>query len=179
MSPVLNKPMLTGTLLIFSTLLFAQDAGVLNVNADVPNVAVSARPAGRDFISLPTLRYVFEITQRCRSGFEPASLSLSVADTRRSVTPDALSAPAPIALEMTIPAGQIGPIAIADFCVAQADAAVLTQGPVETLRIPAVLSLQAALLCAAETDSHMLYASSSLDVTLNCGPSEEASASQE
>ena len=150
----------------------AQQDNALHVTADTPEIEVESRVAGRSFISLPSLSYALEVTQTCDAGLAPTSLSLSVADTRRTFGAEDLSEHALLTLDLTIPAGQIGPIALADFCISVTDteneAGDRERRSNDKLRIPAVLSLQAALLCASESESRMVYASHSLDVALNC-----------
>lgn len=119
-------------------------------------------------MQLPTLDYAIEIEQQCASDLTPAVLSLSVADTRKTYRTDEIASSAPMSIHFTVPAAQIGPIAIADFCVAEKVADESSQP--EMLMIPDVLSLQASLLCASETETTIIYASASLDVALQCGP---------
>ena len=136
----------------------------LDVSANTPDVNVSTRPAGRNFLNLPALRFNFVIAAHCPGPGEPVSFSLSVADTRVSMDADRLEAGGPLEFSVTVPASQIGPVAIDDFCALD-DGERMPQDP---MRIPAVLSAQASLLCATDSGNNMTYASESLDVTLHC-----------
>lgn len=136
----------------------------LDVSADTPDVDVSTRPAGRNFLSLPTLRFNFVIAARCPGPGEPVSFSLSVADTRVSLDADRLEADGPLEFAVTVPASQIGPVAVDDFCAIDAGERMSE----DAMRIPAVLSAQVSLLCESDAGSKMTYASESLDVTLHC-----------
>ncbi len=96
----------------------------LTVVADTPVASITPRQANRKFIRLPTLEYTFEIRTRCMMNRKPTSLLLSVADTRRTLSAVDMSTGAPVALTLRIPAAQIGPIAVEDFChVADEDGA--------------------------------------------------------
>ncbi len=147
----------------------------LHVRADTPVISVEKREAGSNFIRLPTITYELAIDKRCGGDLEPAILSLSVADTRRSFNADTMSKPENLAIRFAVPAAQIGPIAVENFCVISelpADENETRTHALETMTVPAVLSLQASLLCANETESQITYASASLDVELECGKPE-------
>lgn len=138
-------------------------AGELGVSASTPEVSISTRPAGRSFLRLPSLQYEFVLETDCPSGLQAESLSLSIADTRISNTISTDSS-SRIELSVNVPATQIGPIAVDQFC---SDSSAADGGP-HTLQIASVLSAQAALLCAGDSGSEMTYESKSLDVLLRC-----------
>ena len=144
------------------------DGSKLVVRPDTPVVNIDTRAAGRIFMRLPSLHYSFEIENRCRADLSPRSISLSVADTRKSVSMDKLSSTSSVSVDITIPAGQIGPIAVDGFCLHSDERSEGQTDKRGLLGIPSVLSVQVALLCASETESQMTYASTSLGVTLMC-----------
>ena len=143
------------------------DTENLVLNADTPVVEVGRRSAGRNFMRLPSLEYQFDLTANCPAGLTVTSISLSIADTRKSLATNDISSDETTVLKMTIPASQIGPIAVDGFCVAPDE-----QG---TIRLPAVLSVQASLLCANEEARQMIYMSRPLDVMLSCKIAEKES----
>jgi len=172
-------------LFVGSALAQAQLDGELHVRADTPVVNIEKRDDGRNFMRLPSLTYELDIAKKCGGDLEPTVLSLSVADTRRTFKADDFEEGENLAIRFAVPAAQIGPIAVESFC-ARADApdnedeveVEQGTGEAESMTVPAVLSLQASLLCASETESRITYASASLDVTLACsGPETDASAS--
>jgi hypothetical protein len=138
------------------------DTGELKVRANMPLVIIETQATGRNFIRLPSLDYTFEVDALCRAGLNPALLSLSVADTRRSLSADDLLSTSRFLVSFTVPATQIGPIAVDRFCLN-------AENEHDLLTIPSVLSVQASLLCTSDTDKQMIYASASLDVALKCG----------
>jgi hypothetical protein len=125
----------------------ANDSATLRIDADTPVIEISTRTAGRNFMRLPSLNYRIELLTKCPIDLEPKAMSVSVADTRRSLAETDISADQANLISMTIPASQIGPVAVDGFCVDDAE--------VEAL-------------CANDEKSQMTYASKSLDVTLSC-----------
>lgn len=148
------------------------EPATLVINANTPVVEVARRSAGRRFIRLTSLDYKLELNAQCAAGFGPMALSISVADTRKSPAADTISAGGPISMTLTIPAPQISPIAIDNFCVEPGENPPLMANNQangeESLEVKAALSVQASLLCANEIDKHMIYASKPLNVVLLC-----------
>jgi len=141
----------------------------LSVTADAPAVELSPRSAGRNFVRLPTLEFKFEIESSCSGGRSPGALSLSVADTRKSLAADQIISDGPTEISLRIPASQIAPLVIEDFCTAQVDenGDRINEAPTK-ITIPAALSAQASLLCEGEEDRAITYVSRPLDVSLEC-----------
>ena len=123
---------------------------------------------------LPSLVYTFELQAHCAAGLLPRMMSLSIADTRTSLAAEEISTETVTLATLEIPAAQIAPVAVDNFCTGDAGDRDLIQtngnraDERELLRISSVLSVQASLLCASETESQMTYSSKSLDVTLSC-----------
>jgi hypothetical protein len=144
----------------------------LLLTADTPSVNLAPRSSRPSFFRLPGLRYAFTIDASCVDDFKPVSLFLSIADTRKTLHGAEIESENGITMSLDIPAGQIAPVAIRDFCI-QAENEELTAGQdIETrnapLTLPAALSAQASLRCASETAEHTVYVSRSLDVMLIC-----------
>ena len=147
----------------------------LSVAANAPAVNIAPRNPGRNFVRLPTLEYEFEIHSRCTDSRTPESISLNVADTHESLQADKIANDGPTRLSLRIPASQIAPLVVEDFCIVSGedddDAASdarsrsLSQSQIT---IPAALSAQASLLCANGDDKAMTYVSRTLDVSLVC-----------
>jgi hypothetical protein len=136
----------------------------LDISASTPDVTITARSTSRNALQLPALEFDFDIDARCPAGLLPASVSLSIADTR--VTNDEPGNDWPLKMSVRIPAEQIAPVPIARFCVDGDEAENLQADTL--VRIPSVLSAQAAVLCAGEAAQQMLYASESLNVVVRC-----------
>lgn len=140
-------------------------AGELELGADRPSVPVETRAEGRNFIRLPNLQYTIRVQPICNADRSPSRLSLSVADTRIVLNEAALTAEAGLDIPLQIPSSQIAPVAVEGFCLA--DISGPTDGA-ETMVVPSVLSIQASLLCTGESGNEMIYASTALDVMLDC-----------
>lgn len=148
----------------------AMAEGNLTLTADTPSAPVKPRSAARAPLVLPELEYNFRIQADCHDNLEAASLSLAVADTRRTFNQTQIASGDLNAVNLRIPASQIAPVLIANFCVAatEADPVAATRGRQLPITISSALSAQASLLCAAEGRQSMRYASATLDVQLVC-----------
>jgi hypothetical protein len=156
--------------LVSSTLRCAHAESDLTLSADTPTAQVEPRSAERAPLVLPELEYNFSIQVNCHDNLEAASISLAVADTRRTFDHTQIASGELNAFSLRIPANQIAPVVIADFCITPTDG---SQDPATTGRqlpmtLRSALSAQASLLCVAEGHQSMKYASAALDVQLVC-----------
>jgi hypothetical protein len=147
----------------------SMEPGTLSVDADTPVVEIGKRSAGRNFMRLPSLDFRFEMEAYCSADLVPMAMSLSIADTRKSLTAEDISAESITSVTLRIPAPQIGPVAVDDFCIETDES-----NEKASLTLSSVLSAQASLLCGNDADSWMIYASKSLDVTLLCTVRQDA-----
>ncbi len=141
----------------------------LSIAAKAPAVNLAPRDPGRNFVRLPTLEYQFEVHTQCSDSRSPESLSLNVADTRKSLQADKIVSNGPTEISLRIPASQIAPLVVEGFCVAPVEEGGdgISEAPTK-ITIPAALSAQASLLCAGDEDKAMTYVSRTLDVSLVC-----------
>ncbi len=145
----------------------------INITADVPTVTVSPRQAGRTTMRLPGLTYEISVTVNCETNWQPDSVSISVADSRASISAEELQASKELSLQLRIPSNQIAPLRVEHFCVdggADDPDAVSTN----SIKIPGVVSAQASLRCSTESTNSMMYVSKPLDVLLECTVPEQA-----
>ncbi len=146
----------------------------LRFTASEPQVRISLRSGRRDYLRLPSLEYTFVFTARCSVDFEPHSVSLSIADSRASLSTDRLADLATGAeLKMTVPAKQLAPLAIENFCVRNDGETDSEIAPLNTeTPVHAVFSAQASLLCTNEDQQQITYASNPLDIVLICNDAD-------
>lgn len=144
-------------------------AGELSLSASTPEVSLSTRPTGRNFMRLPSLRYEFVVESQCPEGLSPEALSLSIADTRVTKNQEDIASAA-TSLSVDVPASQIGPVAVEKFCTAES----IEQEVSQSLRLSSVLSAQSSLLCVGDAGDDMTYTSASLDVVLQCEDEAES-----
>lgn len=141
---------------------------------ETPTVDVAPRSPGRQFFDLPALEYSFDVETRCDDDWVPESLSLNVADSRVTFAAGQLSGDGARRIVINVPARQLAPVAIHDFCLLAEDPAAAPDGtppaapPPHSLTVRAVLSAQASLLCRSEQERRITYVSLPLDVTLSC-----------
>ena len=148
----------------------------LSVVAGTPEVTVKPQAPGRRSLSLPTLEYQFSIDAHCPDEWTPASFSLNIADSRISKTGNELKQGTNQQLGITVPARQLAPLTLRDFCVIDAagegsaaagEMNTSRQAAAHSLTINAALA-HASLRCTREDEQRTVYVSQPLDVTLLC-----------
>jgi hypothetical protein len=150
----------------------------LTISAAAPVVSVSQHPPGRYFLSLPTLKYTFEVGTVCSGEAKPQSLSINIADSRRTLSAPELDVNGTHKVLLAVPAQQLAPIAIDQFCVYDMTDAISIVEPeiaaaaplAEPARITvgAALSAHVSLLCSDDSSKQITYVTRPLDVTLAC-----------
>ena len=152
----------------------------LDITASTPTVDVSPRNPGRNYLALPTLEYNFLVNALCVDRFSTQSVSLSIADSRKSFSADQLGGNTSVVeLALKVPASQLAPIVVDNFCTTsdnqpaseEFEGAEFT-GPL-SVTVLSALSVQAALICVSEDRQQIVYKSRPLDIALVCKPEEE------
>lgn len=110
-------------------------------------------------IELPELRFVVRAQAFCPSPQVPASISVSIADTRMTITP---ADEAVFEHEILVPAKQLAPVVATGFCLAD------DPGSMQEIRLESALSAQLSLRCNGENSESISYATAGLDVALLC-----------
>lgn len=156
----------------------------IEISADVPTVTVTPRRAGRFALRLPTLTYTLTLTAYCEENWHPASVSISIADSRKSLDAEQLEQAAVLDLQLQVPSNQIAPVRIERFCIEDdqkefqpgdtGDNKDLAGAAENTVIISAALSAQASLLCATDSEQSITYITKPLDVMLECSVPEPA-----
>lgn len=139
----------------------------IGISADVPTVTVPRRRAGRISMSLPGLTYAMKLTVDCDANWQPDSVSISVADSSTSFNAEQLQSGRELSLELRIPSNQIAPLRIEKFCVA-GDPDTSETAIQNRITVPGVLSAQASLRCATDSEQSTMYVTKPLDVVLEC-----------
>ena len=144
----------------------------LLVQSDTPAIGVALRDSRQNLLDLPALQFAFTIDAYCVDDLQPVSLLLSVADTRKTVRPNETDFAKAIELTLDIPATQLAPVAIRDFCI-QTDATDADAGRRDSpgnvqMTLPATLTAQASLRCANDSIEQTVYVSKPLDIMLVC-----------
>ena len=145
------------------------------VSVSTPQVVVAPRSGGRRPLQLPDLEYQFRLTLDCAESFTVQSLSVAIADSRRTIEGEAIGSIAvPSEMTIAVPERQLAPIVVSDFCIdvpgdddARHPASALERS-ISRLTIPAVLSAHASLVCSDGKTQEVAYSSQPLDVVLVC-----------
>ena len=147
---------------LFAPFALAENSASLDVDADPAVVAIKPLAVGRKLIRPPALEFLLRIDAECDAEAEIASISISIADTQKALTTTDLDDTTPIATRISIPARQVPPIAVEDFCPMEAPDAS------DELVVRDALTAHVSLRCTSEAGESITYASRALDVTLHC-----------
>ena len=162
----------------------------VSLDASTPTVDIAPRSHSRS-LRLPPLDYEFALTPACATPLTPQSVTVTVADTKTTLGATELAENNEIRLSLTVPAEQIAPVTVAEFChLPDADESEETRvepaasNPVTTAQlttaqvtIAGTLSASASLRCGDGQDETIVYATELLDVTLNCSAESPATQS--
>ena len=96
---------------------------------------------------------------------------VSISDTHRRFGPDEIGDKAELDIRVSVPANQVAPVTVADFCI--------TGGPDDEkgLLLPGIATAQASLRCRSEKESFVYFESAVLPVRLQCDPDKNQEAS--
>jgi hypothetical protein len=150
------------TPVLFAPFAWAENAANLGVQADPAAAVIKPLAEGRKFIRPPALEFLLRIDAKCDANAEIASISISIADTQKTLTAADLGEAEPIATHILIPARQVSPIAVENFCLQESPAAD------DKLVVRDALTAHVSLRCTSEAGESITYASHALDVMLHC-----------
>lgn len=155
----------------------------IEISVNVPIVMVTPRRADHFILlRLPSLTYALTLTTFCDKNWQPASVSVSIADSGKSFNAQQLQSTAILKTELQIPAIQIAPLPVEQFCIKDKqkkfqpgntnDNELPSGANRNKITISSVLSAQASLLCATESEQSITYVTKPLNVTLECSTNE-------
>ncbi len=151
--------------ILLSVRVDASEEPTIEIASSTPSVVLAPRPYGR-FIRLPSLEIEFSVRPSCPGDSQPQSVTLSVADTRKSIGVENLTARQIATITLQVPAKQIAPIAAADFCRISGDDGSVYEG--KELTFADALTAHASLRCSADSDDSITYVSHALNVKIRC-----------
>jgi hypothetical protein len=155
-------------LLFVPALLLADEArpdsaARLSVHATPAIVQVKPLAEGRKLIRLPTLEFRFTIQAVCAINTEAKSISISIADTRKTISGDDIATVSDMPIVFSVPARQVSPVAVDGFCPLADDRDRLAE-----LLVRSAVTVHLSLRCSGEKGQAITYASHALDVMLQC-----------
>ena len=138
------------------------------VAAQETRATVTPRAAGLRLVNLPALEFGLRAAIRCKG--KAVSLTLSVADTFRTLGQVELAGKRAAEVTLTVPARQLALAASSQFCIAGDDEST------DELLVPGFATAHASLQCenAGGTRS-MNFASAPLKVRIHCAREPDAS----
>ncbi len=149
--------------LLATACLAAQSAaadGAIVIAAQETRVGVAPRDARLRLIDLPAIEFGLRAAIRC-SGI-PASLTLSVLDTFKSVGAERLEGQRAVETTLTVPRRQMTLAASRQFCISNDD------NSVNELLVPGFVTAHASLRCDKDGISTIHFTSAPLQLRLTC-----------
>ena len=138
--------------------------GSIVIEVDAASVEIKPLADVRRLISLPSLEFSMSIKAQCATDMQAESMTISVADTRRTYSAAEFDAQAIFEVEFTIPKRQIGPLAVEEFCRSGERDHTLAR----ILRVNDAFTAHLSLRCAGDDRQSILYASQALHLDLRC-----------
>ena len=154
-------PILLAVCLCVTTELAAAD-DALTLQANESSAQLAPRQQGPQQVSLPSLEFSLLATIACPSGTDVASVTVSIADTHKRFGPDELSDKTALDVRVSVPANQVAPVTVADFCISG------EPGYQKSLLVPGVATAQVSLRCRSENESSVYFKSAVLPIRLHC-----------
>ena len=148
-------------LLCIGTAIAAADTA-LTLHATETSLLVAPRNSNQTYVNLPALDVAVIAEFSCAAGVAAESITVSVADTHIRFNSEEITDATSINATLRLPANQIAPISIQDFCVTD------VASEIEDLLIPGVASAQVSLRCGSKDKSSIHFASIALPLRLHC-----------
>ena len=148
----------------------SEPAAQLLVTAQAAVVEVEALADGRRFLPLQALEFTLTIEPQCAPDMQPESISISVADTRRTYARGDFAENPVLETQLVIPRNQVSPLAVQNFCQTDREAYKAST----EMHIEDAFSANISLRCAGEEKHSISYAVQSLDLRLQCNAAKEA-----
>lgn len=157
----LRVPLVLAACLCVTPELVAAD-DVLTLQANETSAQLAPREQGFQQLSLPSLEFSLLATIACPSGTDVESVTVSIADTHKRFGPDDISDKTALDVRVSVPANQVAPVTVADFCVKG------EPGDRNGLLVPGVATAQVSLRCRSENESSVYFKSAVLPIRLHC-----------
>ena len=153
--------MLSHVILLSGLYFVFTDVDRLRVHAEPAVAVLTLQQAGRSLVRLPDVEFRLSLSTHCANGGQPESLSITIADTRMNLRAEELEAPRKFDITMRIPARQIAPLALQEFCIDPA-----FEG--DSVLITSAMAVQASLRCSRGDDHSIVFAAEALDIRVDC-----------
>lgn len=158
--------------MLYPMAILSADDGVLTVQVKESTANLQPGDAKQREVRLPALDVILTASLVCPARAKAAALTVSVSDTHHYYGPELLADAVSLEAAFSVPARQLAPVIISDFCV--------TGGPMDDqgLRLHGVATAQISMRCRDENDATSLHFTSiPLPVRLYCRPDAAPEAS--
>lgn len=129
---------------------------------------IDRQPAGQRLITLPGIEFPLRVQPDCAPGLTLDSLSISIADTRRTFRAADFDAEPVIETTLRIPRRQAGPLGIDGFCASDTTA---DEGP-STAHVADAYTANVSMRCSNDATQSVVYDTLALDITLRCAAAD-------
>lgn len=140
---------------------WAETTAKLEVDAEPALVSIRPLPVGRKLVRLPSLDYEIRVSAQCGGAHLAESISISIADTRKTLMADELEESTELVTRITIPARQVAPLPVDGFCSANNTAQ-------RELLVHDAVTAHLSLRCTSHEGESITYATRPLAVALRC-----------
>lgn len=134
---------------------------VLGVVAEPAIAVIEIQEGGRKLVQLPELEFLLSVSTRCAARGRPESVSITIADTRKTLRGEDLEAATSVDVPVRVAARQLAPFALQGFCVDPA-----AEG--DSIMLTSALTAQASLRCARGEQQSIVFAAAPLDIWVVC-----------
>ena len=145
---------------------WADSAARLAADAEPADVLVEPLADGRDLVHLPSLRYQISVSADCGDDSLVETVSIGVADTRKTLASEAFAGSEKAVVDFVVPARQLAPLKVNGFCSTE-------DGARRTLLVRDVVTASLSLRCRNDTSESITYMTRPLAVALQCDLGEE------
>ncbi|NIV17522.1 MAG: hypothetical protein GWN47_03740 [Woeseiaceae bacterium] len=142
------------------------ETALLEASANTVKVTVAPLADGKEFVRLPALEFDLAIKAECPATAVPESLSISVADTRKSFGADEIGGI--VETRLALPRRQSAYLRVVDFCREDDDS-----GTPCSRIVADVFTARLSLRCNEEGVQSIVYTTLPLDVELQCEIEDE------
>lgn len=153
--------MLSQLLLLPALYFVFTDTDRLVVDAEPAIAVIALQEGGRRLVELPELEFPLRVATHCAANGRPESVSITIADTRRTLRGEALQDAATVDVSVVVAATQLAPFSLQDFCIDPA-----AEGQSTTL--VSAFTAQASLRCAHGEQQSIVFAAEPLDIRVHC-----------
>ena len=147
------------------------ETALLEASANAVKVAVAPLADGNEHVRLPALTFDLSIKAECPAEASPESLSVSIADTRKSFGAEEIKRVVETNLEL--PRRQSAYLRVGNFCKGGGES-----GAPCSRVVADVFTAHLSLRCTKGDSQSIVYASVPLDVELQCKTGDEPAAQE-